>query len=69
MDILIQLVGNLVGSGIEAAIQAGQSLGLDVAKLRSALAVELRSQADTIEAKVAEMEAAIDASEADALKG
>lgn len=62
-EILTTIVAPLIVALVQSAIKAGQSLGLDATALKAAIAVELRSQADQIEADVAEIEAKLDAEE------
>lgn len=63
-EVLTTIVAPLIVALIQSAIKAGQSLGLDVAQLKAAIAVELRSQADQILADVADIEKKLDAEEA-----
>lgn len=62
--ILTEIVAPMIVSLVKAALKAGESVGLDAATLRAAVVAELRSQADAIEAEVADVEKLIDAAEA-----
>ena len=68
VEVLTSIVAPLIVALVQASIKAGQSLGLDPVQLRAAIAVELKSQAATIEAEIAEVEAEIAAAKADLVK-